>query len=273
MKPVKIKEKLSYVPIKLESFFNDTPLANGTGFFYEYKKTTFLLTNWHIVSGRNPHDGQSLSEKGGIPNKIHIKVPYHKKVEENISALQWKQCIIDLYKNGLPIWYVHPTLNEKVDVVGIELTGLEEAAIVTANNAQLDLEKISIYPSMEVFILGYPLGMSGGGNFPIWKRGTIATEPEFDIDNLPKLFVDTATREGMSGSPIYAQEVGYWIPEDLKEGKDFRIGKGRRFIGIYSGRIGADDEFKAQLGIVWKESAIEEILDSKIKGKSSLSFF
>jgi hypothetical protein len=40
------------------------------------------------------------------------------------------------------------------------------------------------------------------------------------------------------------------------------MGKGRRFIGVYSGRLGAEDEFKAQLGLVWKESGLIELLDS-----------
>lgn len=33
------------------------------------------------------------------------------------------------------------------------------------------------------------------------------------------------------------------------------------FIGVYSGRIGADDEFKAQLGKVWKKRVIDEIIN------------
>ena len=110
--------------------------------------------------------------------------------------------------------------------------------------------------------MGYPRGMSGGGHFPIWKRATIATEPDVDLDGLPRFYVDTATREGMSGSPVYAQEVGYWLPEGETDKAKASIGKGRRFIGVYSGRLGAEDEFKAQLGIVWKESALISLVES-----------
>ncbi len=38
------------------------------------------------------------------------------------------------------------------------------------------------------------------------------------------------------------------------------IGKGRMFVGAYAGRIGAEDEFKAQLGVVWKASMLDEII-------------
>lgn len=63
----------------------------------------------------------------------------------------------------------------------------------------------------------------------------------------------------MSGAPVYAQEVGCWIPEGTERPEDHVLGKGRRFLGIYSGRVG-DDPFQAQLGIVWKPSAIDEII-------------
>jgi hypothetical protein len=46
------------------------------------------------------------------------------------------------------------------------------------------------------------------------------------------------------------------------------LGEGRRFLGVYSGRVG-DDSFKAQLGIVWKPSVIEEIIQAAMVGTSS----
>lgn len=33
------------------------------------------------------------------------------------------------------------------------------------------------------------------------------------------------------------------------------------FVGVYSRRIGAEDEFKAQLGRVWKRQVIEDIIN------------
>ena len=51
---------------------------------------------------------------------------------------------------------------------------------------------------------------------------------------------------------------------------NLRIGMIRSFLGVYSGRIGAEDNFKAQLGIVWKKTVIEEILAAK--KRSSIDF-
>ena len=82
------------------------------------------------------------------------------------------------------------------------------------------------------------------------------------------MYIDTATREGMSGAPIYAQESGFWAPEGKKLPEDGVFGKGHRFIGIYSGRVG-NDPFFAELGIVWKEEAIQEIIAAARAGTSS----
>ncbi len=270
-KPAKIEEKKSYVPVKVETFFNDTSLSIGSAFFYLFENESYLITNWHIVSGRNPQTEQPLLNCGAIPNKLSIKVPYKEKSNDQ-SYIQWKTYLLELYEKEKPVWYVHPTLLEKVDIACIKLR-IENTAIVCANDNSLGLEMIRIYPSLDVFILGFPFGMFGGASFPLWKRGTIASEPDIDIDNLPKFYVDTATREGMSGSPVYAQEVGMIVPENAASMDDWQFGKSERFIGVYSGRIGAEDEFKVQIGIVWKMSAIEEILENKIIGKSSLTFF
>jgi hypothetical protein len=43
-----------------------------------------------------------------------------------------------------------------------------------------------------------------------------------------------------------------------------------RFVGVYSGRLG-HGELEAQLGIVWKAKAVDEVVQGQTKGKSSFS--
>ena len=71
----------------------------------------------------------------------------------------------------------------------------------------------------EVFILGFPYKIGNASQIPIWKRGSVASEPELDCDNLPKLFVDTASRPGMSGSPVIYKRIGI---HGVKNGNKFR---------------------------------------------------
>jgi hypothetical protein len=116
------------------------------------------------------------------------------------------------------------------------------------------------YP--EAFVIGYPFSKPPRLVLPIWKRASIASEPDLDIDNLPKMLIDTATRSGLSGSPVVMQRIGlHGMEGGVMKGSEI-IGRIRNFIGVYSGRIG-DNEFKAQLGIVWKA----RVIDEKVLGK------
>jgi hypothetical protein len=123
----------------------------------------------------------------------------------------------------------------------------------------------------DVFVLGYPGGVDGGHELALWKRGSIASQPSVDLDQLPKLLIDTATRKGMSGSPVIARQSGIIVPRGVStkpgalSGMEI-IGRADTFLGIYSGRIG-DDEFGLQLGIVWKASVLDQIVKNGKPGK------
>lgn len=89
----------------------------------------------------------------------------------------------------------------------------------------------------------------------------MATEPEIPIDKVPKFLVDTASRPGMSGSPVIKHTFGgFGVPGGLA----FASGPASKLVGVYSGRIGAEDEMKAQLGVVWHIDLVGEI----IRGRS-----
>jgi|GEM_PF-3673529 len=64
----------SKITTQLGLFNHDTELATGTGFFYKWDAQSFLITNWHIVSGRNPQTLQPLCNHGGIPDRVKFKV-------------------------------------------------------------------------------------------------------------------------------------------------------------------------------------------------------
>lgn len=280
--PVTIQEKLSWVPFRIRICFEEHELGVGTAFFYIHKNESYLITNWHNVSGRRPYDHKPISKHAAIPDNLVVEVPEAspERLEINIqiependlpsgeALVGWKSYTLNLYDNKTPTWYVHPEHRHLVDAVAIPV-GSEGTKLIPANHSSLDLDNITLRPSIDAFVLGYPLGLTGGAKFPIWKRASIASEPDIDLDKLPKFLIDTATREGMSGSPVYAQVNGYYVPEETSGIENAVIGEGRRFAGIYSGRVG-DDNFKAQMGVVWKEKAIVEIIEGKTFGDSSL---
>lgn len=271
------RDSMSEVPFRISMCFQDIKLATGTAFTYLHEGQLYLVTNWHNVAGREP-DTLKIKDKTtlAIPDRIHIEIPVIKERNSEIITLSLDTALEFLLYEDTgdtptePMWFEHPQYGRKVDVVVIPIIIPEEFSICPANDPKLNLSSVLLRPRQDVFVLGFPRGMSGGAHFPVWKRGSIASEPDIDVDDLPKILIDTAAREGMSGSPVYTCQVGYYQSEEKHDNGNYKTcwGEGSRFLGVYSGRIG-DDNFQAQLGIVWKSNVIEEIIQAAEVGKSS----
>jgi len=257
----------------LNAKYREVTLGIGTAFLYYFNEDRefYLVTNWHNVTGRNPVTLELIHSDGAIPDKIEVK-PHATKLsgDGKVAAHSLVTGTIPLYQDEEmfePIWFEHPEHGRKVDVIAIPLKSIEmpkEESFEVLNRGD---DKILISIGMDVAILGFPRGISGG-RFPIWKRGTIASEPFQDLDSLPKFYVDCATREGMSGSPVIACVNG-----PIRYENNPHVGQSNgmihRFLGIYSGRVG-NDTYGAQLGVVWKESALAEIIRGQKIGVSSI---
>ena len=237
----------------------DYVISSGSGFLYSKNEVFYLITNWHNVSGRNPITGECLSKRAAIPDFISTMFRLKNK-PGNLERVN-----IQLYENDKPVWYEHPEHRYKVDVVAIKLEHglLDRYDLRAINKINFDKEKEEV--ADEAFIVGYPFLDPTYLQLPIWKKASIASEPDINVDQLPKMLVDTATRSGLSGSPVIMQRHGIHGLVDGTMVSSSVIGRIRTFLGVYSGRIG-DDELKAQLGIVWKKKVIEEIINGEVLG-------
>jgi hypothetical protein len=119
---------------------------------------------------------------------------------------------------------------------------------------------------MEVFILGYPFG-SNMPALPVWKRGSIASEPDM-VQNYKDAtgyyLVDTASRPGMSGSPVILRSWSNHILESSMRTTSNDKLPIDGIIGVYSGRLKSKQE-EAQIGLVWHVDYIEQIIDAGIR--------
>jgi hypothetical protein len=248
----------------LEMSYRDQVLASGSGFFWKLNGRTFLVSNWHNFSGRDSQTGMAMSPTGGLPDRVTFTS--YKQVSEadadGLFEMLPTRVTVPLYDKDLsgPRLLHHPKFGRRVDIAAIDVseavTGLEVSQVnVVEGDAVLQP-----FVSQDVFIVGYPLGLITGAPSPIWKRGTIATDPTFNPDDLPKMYVDSATRIGMSGSVVVARHIVFGRSITKKDGTEtapLLYAVRDIVVGIYSGRLGAD-LVQAQLGIVWKRSAVEE---------------
>jgi Trypsin-like peptidase domain len=257
---------LSVAPLELFGRKNEEWIqcGVGTGFFYKGDEALNLITNWHVVTGVDPLTMRSV-DQDPVPEAVRI---YCKRRLENPPRLQPSPHEVHLYNRGTAVWNEHST-RQNVDVVSLKLDAQAlgtDFANVPINTVEQE-HHLRLYPGMDCFVLGYPLGMNGPGQSPIWKRASIATEPLYNFRNTPGFLIDTATREGMSGSPVVARHSGIFR-RDEGQGPppaDTIIGTMNKFIGIYSGRLG-NDPLEVQLGMVWQSNVLEDVTSGRTQG-------
>jgi hypothetical protein len=261
-----VTDPISWTTHQLNMCFSktDSVLSSCTAFVYERAGLIYLITNWHNVAGRHPVTGTCLSETLAVPD---IASTVFRDTENPAGG---RREHIQLFRDSEmrdPQWYEHPVHGRNVDVVAIPLpvTVQKSYKVFAINAVDFDTEFAETVAD-DAFVIGYPLSdMPGHFSFPVWKRASIASEPGLDLDGLPKFLIDTATRPGLSGSPVVMQRVGlHGAQGGVLTGKEI-IGRIRSFVGVYSGRIGKG-ETMAQLGIVWKARVIDEIIDGKVFG-------
>jgi hypothetical protein len=169
--------------------------------------------------------------------RIFFKVSFTKE-EDGRGWLKTHSIDIPLYDGDQALWSEHRT-RQNVDVVAIKFDVTQLADFANRSINTLEQEgRLAAYTGMDCYVLGYPEGMIGPGWTPIWKRGSIATEPDYDFRNMPGFLIDTATRRGMSGSPVIVRHNGVFNPSGAAHiAPDAVIGTVSKFVGIYSGRL------------------------------------
>lgn len=241
-------------------------LGRATGFLLKLDDHWNIVTNWHVLSGCDPTTGQSRSATGAVPNYCR----FYKA--EGGGVRGWEEITVplgDALSGEGATWFQHPTAGQKIDIATLPL---EERHLGDVRRDLLDATGHD--PDMfvdlggELFLPGYPLGLRGGGYYPIWKRASLATSLEATPGLTTFFLVDTASREGMSGSPCLAISNWQHYRLDRQTGKMsvIKTPLSWRLLGVYSGRLNARDDLGAQLGMVWREDRIFEVIRGGSRG-------
>lgn len=247
-----VSSSMGYDPLSLRSLrlvaITDTDqMTTATGFLIEKDGTEYLITNWHVVSGRDYLTGEPLLPDSSFPQNLRISYICP-------DIFYWEQRTEPLYANNIPLWLEHPDYH--ADVVALPLTNIPEDAVLRHVDLALAETDMLVQPSMTVSIIGFPYGESSIGVMPIWKTGTIASEYNWPLSGgEPAFLIDATTRPGMSGSPVFLQRLEGYIEEST--GNRILDGSGTKFLGIYSAQ-----QTDAELGIVWKPEVITGILEN-----------
>ena len=233
----------------IEMTFGTQGLSTGTAFVCESVKGPVLVTNWHNLAGRNPQTKQPISPTAAIPDSIRI-------VHNRAGQLgQWLVKSESLISNGKPRWIEHPSLGEKADFVALPLSDLEDVELYPYD--VIGGPKIAMSPAEAISVVGFPFGLQVGGSLAVWATGFVASEPQINFNNLPIFLVDCRTRPGQSGSAVITHRNGGSVAMEDGSTSIFS-GAATKIQGIYSGRVNDQSD----LGVVWKASAIAQLLAS-----------
>lgn len=244
----------SRISCYVQAFNGGHRLWNGTGFFFSTKSKLYFITNNHVVGGKFYIDEYTQMNKQAptpdlIPDNITIRV-YGKALNDTVNI---NLPLIINNKTSYLTFNNSLVLGDLMDVVAIPIP----QNTVAPNNidviylSSVDLQPgLALYPSYDLFIVGFPFDFARYSVYPLWKKGTIASEPT--LINSNKFFIDATARGGMSGSPVYFRGTTY-----IANKTQYMGGGVRTFlIGIYSAQ-----NVTAEIGVVWKLSKVIDELN------------
>ncbi len=278
------------------------PLAVGSGVLYERNGQHYIATAWHNLSGRHSESLRPLSDKGGVPDNVVAIVP--QVVSSHVGpGLIRTPFTLPVETDSQTLYLVHPVGWPRIDVavLPIDPEAVFEQEMHVSNGRDIvmpgrmrngvnpsgvstDIQPIQrcagaharltvppdalVHAGDDLFVLGYPKGIADFSAAPIWKRATVASDPNVGWNRQPKFLIDCASREGMSGAPVIAYHKNGRI--HFGTSSVASAGPAALLHGIYVGRI-VDNEvskedrfFEAQIGTVWKRLVIDEIIDGQV---------
>jgi len=232
----------------VQIFKDSVLLGNATGFVIKSKTRNYLITNWHVVTNKDPRTRDWIKDHPKIsPNRIEI-VHNSKNLGEYKSVYE---SLVD--KSGKAKFVEFPLRRgsrEMIDVAAIPLSDTTEITIYPVKYTD-ELDSLVLQPTDRLFVLGFPKGLRSAPFMPIWKSGLIASEPDIDQEGKPIVWLDIEAFPGMSGSPVYliTDKLNY------KNGSSAQIIGGSKsfFTGVFSHDKGSN------VGAVWKSWHLKEL--------------
>lgn len=240
---------INYLPLYIEVFFDKSFLGSATGFIIKHKDQRYLVTAAHTFTGRHSETGRLISKEGAIPNRIEVH--YHTSLSGSSRVIVSHEILKDSKKR----WVEHVE-GSRYDVAFLAVEqDLNDTVVGTVSLGQemITRDMIVSLPD-KVFVAGYPYGEKAN-NFPIWKTGNIASDPDDNYQGFPMFLIDATTKKGMSGSPVMAIKETYQASDGTTK---LTPGGQYKFLGIYSGRHSEDK--LPDIGRVWKASVVTDIL-------------
>ena len=244
----------SHRSLFVEVFFNELRLGTATAFVARVRggKHCYLVTNRHVVTGRNNDNGSCINEYLAMPNMLRVT---HNLTEGGLG--HFGSVDVKLYQGDVPgmgdeLWFESVTLGSTADIVALRISEDPSIALYPYEVEASTMQYIE--PGDTVNVIGFPFGEKTSPSFAVWSTGFVASEPAINHNGRPVFLIDCRGRKGQSGSPVIVPGggTGLFRPKDERKIDNGNI----HVLGVYSGRL--NDQ--ADLGYVWKSYVLSELL-------------
>lgn len=285
----------SYGSTLIETFFKPKDgkmlsIGHGTGFFTKVGTFVFLVTNWHVLTNRDPNDAKKTLSQAESPTHIQLHLPRKDNPKHFVPTDYFP--LYDEDRN--PNWLEFSEGFELADIALLPGRFPEDAVCPLVEDFAPSKGTV-LEPGLDVCLIGFPFGRNATNPFPIWKKSMIASEPAYTIDGKPFAYLDTPGRPGMSGSPVYAISDAVLVSGgthaamaavdageasaleliknlDVEEYSDPKNRtRSLEFVGIYSGSLGDQALDQLNLGRFWSSAVLEDIKKNPVRGSNPFS--
>lgn len=229
----------------------------GTGFFVSKDNDLILVTNRHMVD----------------PEYYSPKFKGYKIQDFQIESFQANDV------NGYPkdLTSVHVInfdafiYDANNDVACLFEAKLSEDLIVTSNvpfsflaNKEWIEKKLTVCDT--IAYPGFPLWFDRRNNTPIFRMGTIASDPRLDYaadssePKASKIAYEGFSSGGASGSPVFAIQKGFPVGGAIQAPQDFY--REVKVVGVNAGHFSTKDEGHSGISFFYKSSVVIDLIDS-----------
>ncbi|MDX1870690.1 hypothetical protein SBI67_01025 [Mycolicibacterium sp. 120266] len=259
-------------------------LAHGSAFAYECDGQTYLVTARHNLTGRHWQTNVYLGEYEVSPTHLQITLltkppaegwqlqPTGDDARTASTAFRARQFLISLIgEDWAPLWKQHPVHGGDVDVA-VQAINFDDDDLIYPWKYPVEetdpraTKWSNLAPAQDVFVVGYPYALSTGPLFPLWIRGTVASDTHFGVvvdgKQLPLILVDARTRTGQSGSVVIRHIPQGAVVPTMGNSIGITQRPQSQVVGVYSGRTSDESD----LGYVWPIAEVEEICRSGTAG-------
>ncbi len=217
-------------------------VSNATSFFYSSNNKTYLVSNRHVFV---------KEENEFFPDHATIKVHI------TMTDLEKNRLIdLPLMDGEKKLWL--EARDKSIDLALLDITAIVEKDWVFRSLSKTDFPTADkLFPlGQEVVIVGYPRGFHDTNlNFPIVRKGSIASLYGANFQKNPYFLVDAKLHPGTSGSPVLS------MPSPIQlTNQGMNIGQMNSFfLGINSGEHG-----DLQLNAIWYPGLLDAIIAKEI---------